>query len=146
MRDPRHFRPELAHEPGITMNIPRWGLRDARLAKRLKAVAAVVGVAISLLVLHVSAVPPPAANTWTATAPMFHARSGHTATMLWDERVLVAGGDDQGVPTDWLEIFDPYDNAFTLLNVVLTSSRTGHAATLLYGGQVLVAGGFNASS
>lgn len=46
----------------------------------------------------------PATGTWTATASMRQARSGHTATLLPDGRVLVSGGD--GALSISAEIYD----------------------------------------
>src|SRR6266516_4262402 len=40
------------------------------------------------------------------------ARAGHTATLLADGRVLMAGGDDAGVASDTLELFDPAAGVF----------------------------------
>src|SRR5205814_5588089 len=85
----------------------------------------------------------PQTNAWTAAASMHHARAGHTATSLFDGRVVIAGGDDAGVANDSLELFDPNDGVFTLLDAVLTSPRTGHAAALSYDGLVVIAGGFD---
>src|SRR5206468_331314 len=80
-------------------------------------------------------------NSWTDVAPLNHARSGHSATSLWDGRILLAGGNDGAAAIDSLEIYDPNFVTFTLLDSVLSSPRAGHAATLLYDGRVLVAGG-----
>src|SRR5207249_3205921 len=71
------------------------------------------------------------------------ARAGHTATTLFDGRVVIAGGDDAGVTVDSIEVFDPYEGVFTLLDAVLTNPRTGHAAALSYDGLVVIAGGFD---
>src|SRR5206468_12036193 len=85
----------------------------------------------------------PRTNSWMAAAPMHYARAGHTATTLFDGRVVIAGGDDAGVALGSIEVFDPYQSVFTLLDAALSSVRTGHAAALSYDGMVVVAGGYD---
>jgi hypothetical protein len=63
-------------------------------------------------------------------------RIGHTATLLDDGRVLVAGGDASGTA----ELFDPATETWTGTGALMTP-RMGHSATLLPTGKVLVAGG-----
>lgn len=65
-------------------------------------------------------------------------RAGHTATLLLDGRVLVAGGDGDGGAS--AEIYDPATGHWTLA-APLALSRAGHTATLLPDGRVLVLGG-----
>src|SRR5206468_12974669 len=85
----------------------------------------------------------PRTNSWMAAAPMHYARAGHTATSLFDGRVVIAGGDDAGVALGSIEVFNPNEGVFTLLDAALSSVRSGHAATLSYDGLVVVAGGFD---
>ena len=83
----------------------------------------------------------PAMRGWTPTEDIHYAREFHTATLLQDGRVLVAGGEDAA---DWpaaTELFDPASGAWTLSGD-LNFSRESHTATLLTNGQVLVAGGY----
>jgi hypothetical protein len=76
-------------------------------------------------------------------------RSGHTATLLKDGRVLLAGGyvwtGPAGSQTkrllDTLELYDPQTGRFSTLGARLDKARTGHTATLLNDGRVLIAGG-----
>jgi N-acetylneuraminic acid mutarotase len=87
----------------------------------------------------------PTAQTWTQTGPMSVARSGHTATLLPDGRVIVAGGAPPEFPDcdagTTAEIFDPVSGTWTLTQT-MHANRTWHTATLLPDGRVLVAGGY----
>ena len=70
------------------------------------------------------------------------ARFSHTATVLADGRLLVAGGVGYGNPEKTGEVFDPAAGAFAPLDALMRSERFGHAATLLADGRVLIAGGY----
>lgn len=78
----------------------------------------------------------PATGTWSTTSLMSTHRSGHTATMLPDGRVLVAGGSNVGTT----EIYTPASGTWAAASNMAVS-RSGHSATLLPDGRVLVAGG-----
>ncbi|MEM7235605.1 MAG: kelch repeat-containing protein, partial [Planctomycetota bacterium] len=90
----------------------------------------------------------------TATANMDVVRFGHTATLLQDGTVFVAGGafdygtDSEDPRSDGFnefitEIYDPQDNTFTTLSIhaELSDTRVFHTATLLKDGKVLITGG-----
>ncbi len=81
----------------------------------------------------------PAAGAFTATGSMTSSRYAHTATLLQDGKVLVAGGFDAN-PLQSAEIFDPAAATFTATGNML-SVRQHHTATLLPDGKVLVTGG-----
>ena len=72
---------------------------------------------------------------------MHEARSGHTATLLVDGRVLVTGGSIvHDSATASAEIYDPAAGTWTLV-APMSIGRVGHTATLLDDGTVLVSGG-----
>ncbi|HEX8683023.1 MAG TPA: kelch repeat-containing protein, partial [Ardenticatenaceae bacterium] len=68
-----------------------------------------------------------------------YARVAHTATLLPDGKVLIAGGGTTAV-TNTTELYDPTTESFTPTNNLL-SGRSYHTATLLPNGKVLIAGG-----
>ncbi len=106
----------------------------------------------------------PNTGQWTPWVSMYVGRANHTATMMADGRVLVAGGNitnqpappppDPGKPglggpgpmtpiaqvTAAVEIYDPVRRNWFQVNS-LNTARCNHAAVLLGNGQVLVAGG-----
>ncbi len=70
-------------------------------------------------------------------------RAAHTATLLGNGKVLVAGGfggDENSLAS--AEIFDAAKNSFSSANN-MSVARAGHSATALPDGKVLIAGGFN---
>ena len=67
-------------------------------------------------------------------------RADHTATLLADGRVLVAGGYSPPADLATAEIYDPATGVWTPTGN-LTMAREGAQAALLPNGQVLVAGG-----
>jgi len=82
---------------------------------------------------------PATAPAWTATGNMIEPRTGHTATLLADGRVLVAGGGGS-VTLATAELYDPGTGSWTATGS-MSGGRILHTATLLPDGKVLVAGG-----
>jgi WD40 repeat protein len=79
----------------------------------------------------------PMAQTWTLTEPLKSPRGGHTATLLQNGWVLVAGGAGTNPSC---EIYHPDLRRWFRTDDLITA-RTGHTASLLPNGQVLVVGG-----
>ena len=79
----------------------------------------------------------PVSKTWTATGNLAIGRDYHTATLLPDGKVLVAGGYS-GIAS--AELYDPATGIWTETGSLATK-RWLHTATSLPNGKVLVAGG-----
>jgi hypothetical protein len=83
----------------------------------------------------------PSADSWTlVSSTMLAARARHTASLMPDGRVLLAGGSNSGGPVSTIEIFDPSSESFSGAGV-LGSPVSQHAAATLSDGRVLIAGG-----
>lgn len=85
------------------------------------------------------------AGAINAVRSMTTQRAAHTATLLPDGKVLVAGGfagDENSLAS--AEVFDPATNTFVAAGN-MNATRAGHTATLLPNGKVLIAGGYNGS-
>jgi hypothetical protein len=81
-------------------------------------------------------------GTFTATGSMTTARAFHTATLLANGTVLIAGGRLSN-PSLTLASAELYDSAAGTFKPTgsMTTARWGHTATLLPDGRVLIAGG-----
>ena len=73
-----------------------------------------------------------------------HRTHGHTATLLPNGQVLVAGGYGNSGYLTSAELYNPATGTWTVTGS-LNIARTWHTATLLPNGQVLVAGGYGNS-
>jgi len=84
----------------------------------------------------------PAAGTNMSTGALNDARSYQTATLLFNGKVLTAGGYGDNGYLSSAELYDPAAGTNTPTGA-LNSTRSDHTATLLPNGQVLVMGGYN---
>ena len=83
----------------------------------------------------------PATGSVEELAKVVSPRSQHTATLLTDGRVLLAGGvDERGELVTRLEVWDPVSRTMETLPETLREGKRGHTARLLANGNVLVGG------
>jgi len=85
----------------------------------------------------------PSPTPATTIAPIALPVLGHTATLLLNGTVLVAGGaidPESRAPVNSAETYDPATNAWSTTGA-MGEPRSGHVAVLLEDGRVLVAGG-----
>jgi len=86
----------------------------------------------------------PVSNTFAASTPVMNTtRTGATATLLPNGKVLIAGGtnDLDGVILNSTELYDPATNTFAGSTPSMNTGRYLATAALLPNGKVLIAGG-----
>ena len=85
-------------------------------------------------------------HTWSLTGSLITGRGQHTATLLSNGQVLVAGGGFGGsskeTPYASAELYAPRVHRW-IATGAMHARRAGHTATLLPTGQVLVTGGWS---
>jgi Kelch motif/Galactose oxidase, central domain len=128
---------------------PRWSLAYDRSAFtmnlsspspfRFSATCLPLLVCAGLLIVETCSARP---AHWTVTGSMLHPRSSHSATLLLDGQVLVAGGYVDSAASNTAELYNPITGVWTRA-ANLHFARADHTATLLPDGRVLVAGGLN---
>src|SRR4029077_4696845 len=95
----------------------------------------------------------PLSSSWASPPPLGVARHYHTAALLPDGRLLVAGGytiDNNNINVDGTtlasaEIYDPLTNGWAIVPP-MSAARHLHTANLLPDGRVLIAGGLTNNS
>ncbi|MBA3913157.1 MAG: hypothetical protein H0X25_04745 [Acidobacteriales bacterium] len=81
----------------------------------------------------------PATQTFSSAGTLSAPRCGHTATLLPDGRVMVAGGTDGKILLNTADIYDPATNTWTA-GANMSVARDYFSAAVLSGGKVLVTG------
>jgi hypothetical protein len=85
-------------------------------------------------------------SPFSPTRNLVHQRQFHTATLLADGRVLVAGGSesepDCTAGSDFAELYNPASRSFAPTSS-MTDRRYAQTSTLLQNGKVLITGGFS---
>src|SRR3989442_4183559 len=97
--------------------------------------AALIGAATFLKAV----LPLVLSATWAPAAPMSSSRTGGSAVLLQDGRVLIAGGDTGSGPTATAEFFNTDGSVSPA--VPMNVARSKHISVVLQDGRVLVAGG-----
>lgn len=121
-------------------------MRELTLDRRAKLGLSALTIFAALVLLAVSTrTYAPRTGTLVSTGSPEAARFSHTATLLPDNRVLIAGGmQSNGVWLDSAEVYDPARGRFLPAGKML-SRRAGAMAALLPSGTVLIAGGTDGS-
>jgi N-acetylneuraminic acid mutarotase len=87
----------------------------------------------------------PATGIWTMTGSLPGRRADHTATLLPNGKVLVAGGRNEADILSTAVLYDPASGSWTT-TASLSAPRTQHGASLLSNGKVLVMAGNGSNS
>ncbi len=135
-------RGSAGRAPLVSRETPRSGHTGLILENNGKVLFA-GGTNAGQLVLGRSGLGAP--GSWAPVPDMPSARAGHTAMLLLDGKVLIAGGKDaSGLALSTIELFNPATGAYLRVGD-LAAPVWGHTATLLQDGTVLIAGGRDGS-
>ncbi len=134
--------------PGGSLNSPRAGHTATLLSDGTVLVAGGWNYSINYSGLSSGELYDPATGNFSYTpggeyGGMNQSRWDHTATLLPNGQVLMAGGSDSpyGYPLSNAELYNPASQTFSFTPGGLNTGRYGHTATLLNNGLVLIAGG-----
>ena len=122
-------------------------MKTSRFSRMIVSVCLAACFPVTCLVQSCSLTARQHDHALTRIHPMHELRASHTATVLPDGSVLIAGGFKKGpdghsqIYYRSAELFDPATKSFVLVGE-MNVARAGHTATLLANGKVLLAGGF----
>ncbi len=109
-------------------------------SRRIRFEVLPLGLVLVALVAGSRLAQPAAAASFTDTGRLGAGRASHTATLLPNGKILVAGGHDNSSIHRSAELYDPLTGAWTAADPLVTN-RHYHTATWLPNGKLLVAGG-----
>jgi hypothetical protein len=136
----RYLPAARAFVPAAPLQSARQAHSATRLADGSVLVAGGYDGARAQALLRSAEIYDPAADRFLPTGSLARSRQHHSATLLLDGRVLIAGGyGDRGI-TATAEIYDPASGTFTPTGP-LVHARFLHRATRLLDGRVLITGG-----
>src|SRR2546425_571535 len=126
------------------LSVMQRSSRSRRVQSPSRLLAISLGIVTLVIASPLWAQELPEPGTWRTVATLNQARAGHTATLLINGTVLIAGGKDAaGQPLASAELYDPATGHYTQLPASLPAPVWGHTATLLSDGRLLVVGGSN---
>ena len=126
-----------AGQPWLRMRADRaWG-DDGR---EVRISLAVDGDTVRVVVPEDAPYPLLVDPIWAAASSPTVVRTLHTATLLGDGRVLIAGGYDFAT-ANTAEIYDPRTGLFTAVAATMKAHRNRHVAIMLPSGKVALVGG-----
>lgn len=151
-----------ARVTGAANTAVRWSIQEGAAGGAITSAGVYTAPAASIGKFHVVAtcvadatvtavaavdVQPPGttakgAGVFTAAGNMTQQRADHTATLLGNGKVLIAGGWDGLQTVAGAELYDPSTRTFTTTGSMSTA-RYDHTAALLADGRVLIAGGLS---
>jgi hypothetical protein len=136
--------------PTGSLQTPRVSHTATLLSNGMVLIAGGVNILNGFSVLATAELYDPATGIFTPTGSLNTARLNHTATLLNNGMVLIAGGLGFNFQNgDFFraaaELYDPATGTFTYTGS-LNTPREWQTATLLNNGTVLIAGGYNGSA
>jgi hypothetical protein len=129
----RATTPGMWHDTG-SMNVPRVEQTATLLRNGLVLVAGGEDSSTPRRALASAELYEPATGRWSLTGSMNVARAAHTATLLANGEVLVAGGATLPGSTASAERYDPASGVWSMTGT-MNQPRGVHTATLLGGPQ-----------
>ncbi len=150
---PERFRLDnytIFTDAGAALSAPRVGHRATTLLDGRVLVSGgrttAAGASVSTAEIFYPGIGQTTFGAVAATGSLNTARSFHSQTRLFDDKVLVAGGyDASGNPLSSMELYDAATSTWTTMGVTLGAARARHTAVLLANGDVLFAGGVDGS-
>jgi hypothetical protein len=118
----------------MTRSNKRLNARD-----RTSLLSAVLFVLFLTMILALPQTALSATYTWSPAGSLATKRAYHTAILLPNGKVLVAGGKGNSGVLASAELYDPVSKTWSATGD-MAMARYGHTATLLHSGKVLVGG------